>query len=63
MTLDAHLFCERERERANNNDDDYDDTINNNKTAFEVWGRMGRWTFKLGRDVHGCGLWRGIHTG
>ena len=24
---------------------------------------MGGWTSKLGRGVHGCGLWRGIHMG
>ena len=35
----------------------------------EVWGRVGvgggggGWTFKLGRGVHGCGLWRGICMG
>ena len=28
---------------------------------FEVWGRVGEWTYKLGRGAHGCGLWRGIH--
>ena len=31
--------------------------------SFKVWGRVGRWTSKLGRGVHGCGLWRSIHMG
>ena len=26
-------------------------------------GRMGRWTSKFGRGVHGCGLWRDICMG
>ena len=26
-------------------------------------GRMGRWTSKLGKGVHGCGLWRDICMG
>ena len=24
--------------------------------SFKVWGKVGRWTSKLGRRVHGCGL-------
>ena len=28
--------------------------------SFEDWGRVGGWTSKLGRGVHGCGLWRSI---
>ena len=31
--------------------------------SFKVWGRVGRWTSKLGRGVHGCGLWRSIRMG
>ena len=31
--------------------------------SFEVWGIVGGWTSKLGRGVHGCGLWRGIRMG
>ena len=31
--------------------------------SFKVWGRVGGWTFKLGRRVHECGLWRVIHMG
>ena len=33
--------------------------------SFKVWGRVGvgSWTSKLGRGVHGCGLWRGICIG
>ena len=31
--------------------------------SFEVWGRVGGWTSKLGRGVHGCGLWRSIRMG
>ena len=29
------------------------------------WGVVGGagWTFKLGKGVHGCGLWRGICMG
>ena len=23
--------------------------------AFKVWGRVGEWTSKFGRGVHGCG--------
>ena len=30
---------------------------------FEVWGRVGEWTCKLGRGAYGCGLWRGIRMG
>ena len=30
--------------------------------SFKVWGKVGRWTSKLGRRVHGCGLWKGIHV-
>ena len=35
---------------------------------YEVWGRvggvrLGKWTSKLGKCVHGCGLWRGICMG
>ena len=29
----------------------------------QVWGRMGGWTSKLGRGVHGSGLWRSIRMG
>ena len=29
----------------------------------KVWGRMGGWTSKLDRGVHGCGLWRSIRIG
>ena len=25
--------------------------------------KNGGWTFKLGRGVHGCGLWRSIRMG
>ena len=32
--------------------------------SFKVWRRVvcvgGGWTSKLGRGVHGCGLWRDI---
>ena len=31
--------------------------------SFEVWRRMGGWTSKLDRGVHGCGLWRSIWMG
>jgi len=31
--------------------------------SFKVWGRVGRWTSKLGRGVHGCGLWKIIRMG
>ena len=31
--------------------------------SFKVWGRVREWTSKLGRGVHGCGLWRGIRMG
>ena len=31
--------------------------------SFKVRGRMGGMDSKLGRRVHGCGLWRGIHMG
>ena len=32
--------------------------------SFKIWGRMGGvWTSKLGRGIHGCGLWRGIRMG
>ena len=31
--------------------------------SFEVWGRVGGWSSKLGRGVHGCGLWRSIRKG
>ena len=31
--------------------------------AFKVWGRVGEWTSKFGRGVHGCGLWRDIRMG
>ena len=31
--------------------------------SFEIWGRMGGWTSKLGRGAHGCGLWRSIRKG
>ena len=31
--------------------------------SFEIWGRMGGWTSKLGRGAHGCGLWRSIWKG
>ena len=31
--------------------------------SFKIWRRMGGWTSKLGRGVHGCGLWKGICIG
>ena len=31
--------------------------------SFKVWGRVGGWTSKLNKGVHGCGLWRGICMG
>ena len=31
--------------------------------SFKIWEEWGGWTSKLGRGVHGCGLWRGIRTG
>ena len=31
--------------------------------SFEIWGRMGGWTSKLGMGAHGCGLWRSIKKG
>ena len=31
--------------------------------SFEVWGRVGGWSSKLGRGVHGYGLWRSIRKG
>ena len=31
--------------------------------SFKVWGRVGGWISKLGRGVHGSGLWRGIRMG
>ena len=36
--------------------------------SFKIWERFWggggeEWTSKLGRGVHGCGLWRGIHIG
>ena len=31
--------------------------------SSKVWGRMGGWSSKLGRGVHGCGLWRSIRMG
>ena len=31
--------------------------------SFKVWGRVGGWTSKLNKGVHGCGLWRGNHMG
>ena len=29
--------------------------------ALKFKDEWGGWTSKLGRGVHGCGLWRGIH--
>ena len=31
--------------------------------SSKVWGGMGGWSSKLGRRVHGCGLWRSIRMG
>ena len=32
--------------------------------SFKIWERLGGgWTSKLGRGVHGCGLWRCICMG
>ena len=31
--------------------------------SSKIWGRMGGWTSKLNRGVHGCGLWRSIRMG
>ena len=31
--------------------------------SSKVWERMGCWTSKLDRGVHGCGLWRSIRMG
>ena len=31
--------------------------------SSKVWGGMGGWSSKLGRRVHGCGLWRSICMG
>ena len=31
--------------------------------SFKIWGGLGGMDLKLGRRVHGCGLWRGIRMG
>ena len=31
--------------------------------SLKIWGRLGGWTSKLCRGIHGCGLWRGIRMG
>ena len=31
--------------------------------SSQVWEEWGGWTSKLGRGIHGCGLWRSICMG